>query len=72
MQLYVDGELAGEGKAPGLIAQDPVQGLQVGTDALTSVGNYTTTQFVGIIDELRLYFHGATADQISRRLQRGL
>lgn len=71
MQLYVDGELAGEGKASGLIAQDPVQGLQVGTDALTSVGNYTTTQFVGIIDELRLYFHGATADQISRRYKEG-
>ncbi len=56
MKLYVDGELAGEGKANGLIASDPAQGLEIGIDAQSSVGNYAVTQFTGAIDEVRLYF----------------
>ena len=71
MQLYVDGELVGEGKASGFISQDPAQGLEVGTDAGSFVGDYTAPQFVGIVDELRLYFHEASAEQIANRFRDG-
>lgn len=30
MELYVDGELAGSGKASGFLTKDPAQGLEVG------------------------------------------
>lgn len=71
MQLYVDGELVGEAKAPGLISRDPAQGLEVGTDAASMVGIYSAPQFVGIVDEVRLYFHDATAEQIAARYENG-
>jgi hypothetical protein len=71
MKLYVDGELAGEGRANGLISKDPAQGLEIGTDAQGSVGNYEVTQFTGAIDEVRLYFQAASAQQIAKRFQDG-
>jgi hypothetical protein len=71
MQLYVDGELVGEGKASGFISQDPAQGLEIGTDAGSYVGDYNAPQFVGIVDELRLYFHEATEEQIANRFRDG-
>ncbi len=71
MKLYVDGELVGEGKSSGLITKDPAQGLEVGIDAQSSVGDYSVTQFTGVIDEVRLYFLAATAEQIAKRYQDG-
>ena len=71
MQLYVDGELVAEGTSPGLIATDPLQGLEIGTDAASSVGEYKSPQFAGIIDEVRLYFHQATAEQVRERYENG-
>ncbi len=71
MKLYVDGELAAEGKAPGKIQSDPAQGLEVGTDAASFVGNYANPQFTGIIDEVRLYFHPATQEQVTARYGTG-
>ncbi len=72
MQLYVDGELAAEGKASGLIAKDPAQGLEIGADGGTAVGQYKTTMpFTGIIDEVRLYFAAADKNQILRRYADG-
>ncbi len=72
MKLYVDGELAAEGKAKALIASDPAQGLEVGADAGTGVGEYKTTlPFTGIIDEVRLYFAAADKNQILRRYADG-
>ena len=71
MQLYVDGELAGEGEAKGLIAKDPAQAMEVGTDAQSAVGNYNVTQFTGVIDEVRLYFLAANEQQIAKRFQDG-
>ena len=43
MKLYVDGELVGEGKASGLITKDPGQGLEIGLDGQTAVGEYNIT-----------------------------
>jgi hypothetical protein len=71
MMLYVDGQLVAEGKSPGRITQDPVQGLEVGTDAGSFVGEYNSPQFVGIVDEVRLYFHGATSEQVKLRYSDG-
>lgn len=71
MKLYVDGKLAAEGEAKSLIATDPAQALEIGTDAQTSVGNYRVTQFTGIIDEVRLYFQAATDEQIAKRYADG-
>ncbi len=72
MKLYVDGELVGEGESHGLITKDPAQGLEVGADAQTGVGEYKTTMpFTGIIDEVRLYFLAADKNQILRRYAEG-
>lgn len=71
MKLYVDGELTAEGKATGLITKDPAQGLEVGIDAQSAVGNYSVSQFTGAIDEPRLYFLAADAERIARRFRDG-
>jgi outer membrane protein assembly factor BamB len=71
MKLYVDGELAGEGKAKGLIASDPAQAMEIGMDGQTGVGDYKVMQFTGVIDEVRLYFAAADAQQIAKRFKDG-
>ncbi len=71
MKLYVDGELSGEGKAKGLIAKDPAQQMEIGMDGQTAVGDYKVTQFTGVIDEVRLYFAAADAQQIAKRFKDG-
>lgn len=72
MTLYVDGENAGEAEANGLLANNPVQGLEIGADNQSAVGNYTSPNpFVGIIDEVRMYFTAANADQIAARFKDG-
>lgn len=71
MKLYVDGELAAEGKASDLIAKDPAQPMEIGMDGQTAVGNYKVLQFTGAIDEVRLYFAAANADQIAKRFEDG-
>ncbi len=71
MKLYVDGELAGEATAKSLIERDPAQGMEVGADIGGSVGDYTVDSFTGIIDEVRLYFLAATAEQVKKRFDDG-
>ncbi|QDV83593.1 PQQ-binding-like beta-propeller repeat protein [Planctomycetes bacterium TBK1r] len=72
MSLYVDGKLAATGKAGGLIHIDPAQGMDIGADGQTAVGNYTSPlPFAGAIDEVRLYFQPASAEQIARRYADG-
>ncbi len=68
MRLYVDGERVGEGKAPGLLAKDPAQGMEIGADEGGAVGEYKSPfQFVGIIDEVRLYFTAADDAAVAER-----
>ncbi|RMF45176.1 MAG: hypothetical protein D6753_00860 [Planctomycetota bacterium] len=68
MELYVDGELVAEGNAHSLIPKDPAQGLDIGADQGTAVGNYTSPNtLTGIIDEVRVYFDAFPADAIRRR-----
>ncbi|WP_158222609.1 PQQ-binding-like beta-propeller repeat protein [Rhodopirellula sp. MGV] len=72
MKLYVDGERVSEGDAGGTLASDPAQGLDVGADSMSAVGDYESpSQFAGVIDEVRLYFSAATDEQISRRYETG-
>ncbi|MEM8733967.1 MAG: PQQ-binding-like beta-propeller repeat protein [Planctomycetota bacterium] len=72
MQVYVDGELSGEGNAESLIGGDPAQAMQVGLDGQTAVGEYKVPSgFTGIIDEIRIYFEAASAEQIALRFQDG-
>ncbi len=57
MRLYLDGRLSAKGKAPDLIASDPIQSLDIGADDLSAVGNYASPfNFTGSIDEVRLHF----------------
>lgn len=72
MRLYVDGERVGEGKASGLLTGDPAQGLEIGSDNGSSVGEYRTPHpFVGIIDEVRLYFIATNDAAVSERFADG-
>lgn len=72
MSLYLDGELVGESKSSGLIASDPAQGLEIGIDAATAVGEYKSPfGLTGIVDEVRLYFLAADAEQIKQRFEDG-
>ena len=72
MKLYVDGQLAAEGEAPGLISQDPAQSLEIGGDAGAAVGNYQSPNTItGIVDEFRLYFKAANAEQVAARFKEG-
>ena len=72
MRLYVDGERVGEGAAPGLLKRDPAQGLEIGDDAGSSVGDYPSPyQFVGIIDEVRLFFTAVDDASVAERYKDG-
>ncbi|MCH2062748.1 MAG: PQQ-binding-like beta-propeller repeat protein [Roseibacillus sp.] len=65
MKLYLNGELAAEGKATGLLSKPPVQGLDLGMDSGSSVGAYKTDYaFTGLLDELRVSFREVGADEI--------
>lgn len=72
MRLYVDGEKVATGDAPGLLASNPVQGLEIGADNQTAVGGYKSPNpFTGVIDEVRLYFAAATDEQVEARFRDG-
>ncbi len=72
MTLYVDGEMVAEGEASGLLNSDPAQGMEVGSDEQTAVGDYNSPNpFTGVIDEVRIYFTAATADQVAERFKGG-
>ncbi|MEZ6130717.1 MAG: PQQ-binding-like beta-propeller repeat protein [Planctomycetaceae bacterium] len=72
MMLYVDGELVADGTATGLLQNDPAQGLEVGGDDQSAVGDYESPNpFSGVIDEVRLYFDAATAEQVAERFKDG-
>jgi hypothetical protein len=66
MQLYLNGRLAGSAEAPGLLASDPAQPLEIGGDEGGSVGEYTSpNRLVGTIDELRIYHGELSSEEIS-------
>ncbi len=72
MRLYVDGNRVAEGKAKGLLTKDPAQGLEIGADAQSAVGEYNAPhQFTGLVDEMRLYFTAVDDGQVAARFNSG-
>ena len=67
LQLYVDGQLAASADAPGLIAADPADLMEIGADH-GSVGNYASPfAFAGLVDEVRIYHRALSAAEIQQR-----
>jgi len=55
LSLAIDGQPAASGRAPGLIGQMPVDGLEVGRDEAGLVGPYTAdNRFRGTIESVRI------------------
>lgn len=66
--LYVDGKPAGSAKTTTLLTSDPAQGMEIGADNGSAVGNYKSPgQFTGIIDEVRLYYTETTDEAVAER-----
>jgi len=67
VQVYVDGKLAGSAKAPGLIGANPQEGMEIGADEGSIVGDYTGPfGFAGLIDEVAVYHQARSAAEIKK------
>ncbi len=72
MRLYVDGQPVAEGSAKSLLPDDPAQALEVGADAGTAVGDYTSPHtLTGMVDEPRLYFRTFDDEAVADRYESG-
>jgi outer membrane protein assembly factor BamB len=72
MRLFVDGQRVGEATASGLLTKDPAQGMEIGADAASAVGEYETpNSFAGIIDEVRFYLNSTDDEAIAERFKNG-
>lgn len=68
IRLFVNGKLAGTGQATSFLQTDPKQGLEIGGDEGSAVGDYKSPfHFKGLIDEVRLYFGELTEQEIAAR-----
>lgn len=66
VRLYVDGELVAEHALPRLIPNPPAEGIQVGADEESTVGEYSAPcAFGGLIDEVRLHHTALSAEEIA-------
>jgi hypothetical protein len=71
MRLYVDGQRVAEGMATGLLAAEPKQKMEIGSDQQSSVGEYPANSgFSGAIDEVRLHFAAVSDKDIEARYQK--
>ncbi len=67
LQLYVDGQLAAQKKVESLIAKDPVEGLTIGRDERTAVGDYESPLgLYGWVDEVRLYHRALSPTEVAQ------
>ncbi len=56
VELYVDGKLAAHEGSGAMVLQNPNEGLEIGSDVGTPVGDYAgDIGFRGLIDEVRIY-----------------
>ncbi|MBN2449242.1 MAG: PQQ-binding-like beta-propeller repeat protein [Lentisphaeria bacterium] len=68
LEVYVDGRLAGKAPAPGFVGANPVEGVDIGSDSQTAVGEYGgSTGFQGAMDDVRLVHRALTPAQIAAR-----
>ena len=67
LQIYVNGQLAGSGKAGALISSPPSQGMEIGADDRGSAGDYPSPfGFTGVLDEVRIYHRALSATEIRK------
>ncbi len=65
MTVYVNGEPVASGKAPGLLAEDPHDNLQIGMDRGSGILGKDEQAFAGLIDEIRLIYGKVAAARIA-------
>jgi len=71
LQIYVDGKPAASVEAPGLLAANPQEAMEIGADEGSAVGEYTGRfGLTGLIDEVRV-FHAALNPADVERLAAG-
>ncbi|HUT91459.1 MAG TPA: LamG-like jellyroll fold domain-containing protein [Thermoguttaceae bacterium] len=67
LQVYVDGRLAASAKAPGPLAADPAEAMEIGADEGSCVGDYQGPfGLTGIIDEVRVYRRALSPAEIEK------
>jgi len=72
LRVYVDGQLAGTKDVPRLIAGDPKQNMEIGSDEDGGVGDYKGSfSMGGLIDDVKLYFGTLSDAEISRHASEG-
>ncbi|NQT13724.1 MAG: PQQ-binding-like beta-propeller repeat protein, partial [Planctomycetes bacterium] len=66
MHLYLDGTQVAEGNSIGLIAANPNEGMQIGIDSGSPLGDYKkSTALKGVIDDVRIYHRPLNATEIA-------
>ena len=69
LQLFINGELVGEKENVPFIDAEPIQGMGIGQDDMSPVGEYQSPfYFTGTIDEVRLYHGPYSPAQIKESL----
>ncbi len=72
LKIFVDGRLMGTEKVPRLIAAEPLQTMEIGSDEDSSVGDYRSPfPLGGWIDDVKVYFGEVTDDEIARHAAEG-
>jgi len=67
LQVYIDGKLAASAKAPGPLATDPAEAMEIGADEGSCVGDYQAPfGLTGIIDEVRVYRRALSPAEIEK------
>ena len=65
LRIFVDGTSVGEKRGAALIPGNPQEGLEIGADEGSNVGDYVQRRgFNGWIDDVRIYHHALSADEI--------
>ncbi len=68
LKIYINGKLAASNQTPGFITKDPYEGLQIGADQGSAVGEYTAPNyFIGLIDEVQLFNKGLSAKEVAEK-----
>jgi len=71
MSLYLDGELFGEAREPANLLEEPLL-ITIGKFFTTNANRPAQTrQFIGQLDELAIYDHALTPEQVQARVQAG-
>ncbi len=69
LKIYVNGILVGTEQAAALIPGNPAEGMEIGADEGSNVGDYVDRfGFSGLIDEVRVFHRARTNDEILESL----